>query len=61
MLMADVAHLNASAFKRIGICFPLFAQYVETCGVDMGGRQPGKAGARSGDKRGSFMSTPNGR
>ena len=43
MLMADVAYLNASAFERIGICFPLFAQYVETCGVDMGGRQPGKA------------------
>ena len=42
MLMADVAYLNASAFERISICFPLFAQYVETCGVDMGGRQSRK-------------------
>ena len=26
MLMADVAYLNAGAFERIGICFPLFAE-----------------------------------
>jgi hypothetical protein len=55
MLMADVAYLNASAFERIGICFPLFAQYVETCGVDMGGR-PERLGPATARHVGSIAS-----
>ena len=42
MLMADVMDLHASALKRVGICFSLVAQEVETRGVDMGGGQSRK-------------------
>ena len=59
--MADVMDLDASAFERVSICSPFVAQEVETCGVDMGGRQSERSGARTGDKRGSFTSKPDGR
>jgi hypothetical protein len=59
MLMADVTYLDASTLERTGICLPLVAQQVETRGVAVG--IPERSGARRGDKRGSFMSKPDGR
>jgi hypothetical protein len=61
VLMADVMDLDASAFERVSICLPFVAQEVETCGVDMGGRQSRKVDARRGDKRWSFTSKSDGR